>query len=141
MVGEYMQYYDPTKHAKKDISDKVKIIALERLLKNLYHCEKIVYDIGFPEESNEKEYELFGSIYMVNLNDDPFKAPKLHDCCDNFEYEVFSQIVDDEFAKEMGYPEEKVVQLGLEIWFYDSDRLRVLDAEKEKKKNEDISSK
>jgi hypothetical protein len=133
--------YDPTRNVRKDVSDQVKILALERLLKNLYHCEKIVYDIAFPEENNGKEYELYGTIYMVNLNDDPFKAPKLHDCCDNLEYEVFSQIVPDEWAEELGHPDEMVVQLGLEVWFYDSDRLRVLEANREKEKNENISSK
>lgn len=131
-----MPYYDPSEHVK-DVPIGIKLLALERLVKNIYHCTEIRYDVGLMEENSGLPSELYGSIYLRNLNDDPFKSPRLHDCCDDgLEYEVFARIIPDEFAKEIGHPDELVTELGLEIWFNYSSKLH-----ESEKKNEDLSSK
>lgn len=130
-----MPYYDPTANIKNRagvVSDKVKVLALERLVRNLYHCKEILYDIRLSEEGEGLPSDLFGTIYMVNLNDDPFKAPKLHDCCDDLEYEVFTRIVDDEYD---GKPN---VEIGLEVGFYGSDKIQLEEIRVQREKVKEL---
>lgn len=129
-------FYDPTKNVSDNVDDKLKLSALERLIKNIYHCKEIVYDIQFLTESGENAENypenIWGVIYLVGLNDDPLKAPKLHDCCDDgLNYEISGKIVKaDDFLERENYLE---IQHILEVWFNNSYKLKLERLTKNKK--------